>query len=54
MVSVYVPAAALLLAESVSMLLLFVGFGFQRAVTPVGRPETESVTFPLNPYCGLM
>jgi hypothetical protein len=28
-----------------------VGFGLQTAVTPDGRPESERVTLPENPYC---
>ena len=47
----YCPMAAELLAVSVSMLIPVVGFGFHNAVTPVGRPETEKLTLPANPYC---
>jgi hypothetical protein len=53
MVSALVPVAAELLAVKVRMLLLVVGFGFQRAVTPFGSPETERVTLPVNPYSGV-
>ena len=52
MVSVFVPVAAELLAVNVSRLLRLVGFGFQRAVTPLGSPETERVTLPVNPFSG--
>jgi hypothetical protein len=52
MVSVFVPGAAELLAVNVNSLAPVVGFGFQRAVTPLGRPETERVTLPVNPYSG--
>jgi len=52
MVSVFVPGAAELLAVNVSKLLPVVGFGFQRAVTPLGSPETARVTLPVNPYAG--
>jgi hypothetical protein len=51
-VSVFVAGAAELLAVNVSMLLPVVGFGFQRAVTPLGSPESERVTLPTTPYCG--
>lgn len=47
-VTVDVAAAAVLLAVSVSTLLLFAGFVPNDAVTPLGNPETESVTLPLN------
>ena len=52
MVSVFVPTAAELAAVNVRMLLPVVGFGFHSAVTPLGRPETERVTLPVNPYSG--
>lgn len=47
-VTVEVPAAAVLLAVSVSTLLAVAGFVAKAAVTPVGNPETESVTLPLK------
>ena len=50
MVSVVIPTGAEELAVKVKPLLAEVGFGFQDAVTPAGNPETESVTFPENPY----
>ena len=52
MVSVLVPTAAELLAVRVSVLALVAGFGENAAVTPEGRPETERLTLPLNPYSG--
>ena len=52
MVSVFVPRAAELLAENVSVLNPVVGFGVNDAVTPLGRPDTERFTLPVNPYCG--
>lgn len=47
-VNVDVPAVAVLLAVSVSMLVLGAGLVPKAAVTPLGRPETVSVTFPLK------
>ncbi len=52
-VSVYCPTAAELVAVSVMVLLLVVGFGEKDAVTPLGRPDTEKFTLPVNPYCGV-
>jgi hypothetical protein len=52
MVSVYWPTGAVLLAVSVSVLLEVVGFGVNAAVTPLGSPDTERFTLPVNPYCG--
>src|ERR1700733_15685680 len=51
-VSVVLPGAAEPLAVNVNKLVPVVGFGFQRAVTPLGNPETEKVTWPVKPYCG--
>ena len=53
-VKVYCPMAAELLAVTVSVLVLFpvAGFGEKDAVTPVGSPETERLTLPVNPYWG--
>jgi len=51
MVTLYCPTAAELLAVSVSVLLYpVVGFGEKDAVTPLGRPEAERVTLPVNPF----
>jgi hypothetical protein len=49
MVSVYCPVAAVLVAVSVSVAEEVVGFGLKDAVTPLGRPETERLTLPVNP-----
>jgi hypothetical protein len=54
MVSVFVPSSAELVVVNVRMLTPVVGFGFQSAVTPLGRPDTENVTFPANPFCALI
>jgi hypothetical protein len=50
MVTVAVPAAAVLLLVSVSTLVDVVGLGAKEAVTPVGNPDTASVTLPVNPF----
>jgi hypothetical protein len=47
-----VPVVAVLLAVSVNVLVLAVGFGLKDAVTPLGRPEADKVTLPLKPFCG--
>ena len=52
-VTVAVPVAALL-AVRASVLLEVAGFGLNAAVTPVGNPDAESVTLPLNPFTGVM
>jgi hypothetical protein len=52
MVSVFVPRAAEAAAVNVSVLNPVVGFGANAAVTPLGRPDTERLTLPVNPYCG--
>jgi hypothetical protein len=48
MVTVAVPVTAVLLAVRVSVLALAVGFVLKAAVTPVGKPEADRVTGPLN------
>jgi hypothetical protein len=53
-VTVAVFVAALALAVRVSVLLEVAGLGLNAAVTPVGKPDTESVTLPLNPFTGVM
>jgi hypothetical protein len=52
-VSVYWPTGAEPLAVSVRLLFPVVGFGEKEAVMPLGKPETERFTLPVNPYCGL-
>ena len=51
-VRVYWPRWAVLLAVSVSTLLPGVGLGANDAVTPLGRPDTDRFTPPVNPYWG--
>jgi hypothetical protein len=50
MVTVTVPIVAALLAVSVNMLAVLAGFGLNDAVTPLGRPDTDKVMLPLNPF----
>jgi hypothetical protein len=54
MVTVDVPVLAVLLAVSVNVLAPVVGFGLNDAVTPLGNPDAERLTFPLNPFCGVI
>jgi len=49
MVTVDVPAAAVLLAANVTVLDPVAGFVPKVAVTPAGKPVAASVTLPLNP-----
>jgi hypothetical protein len=52
MVTVTVPAVAVLLAESVNVLLVVELPGLKAAITPPGRPEAEKLTLPEKPPCG--
>jgi len=46
--------AAVLLAVSVRTLVLVVLAGLNaEAVTPLGRPVTDSITLPVKPFCGV-
>jgi hypothetical protein len=45
---------AVALVVSVSVLLPVAGFGLKAAVMPLGNPEAESDTLPLNPSCGVI
>jgi hypothetical protein len=47
------PAVAVLLAVKVTRLVPAVLGGANAAVTPLGRPDADSVTLPLNPFCAL-
>jgi hypothetical protein len=49
-----VPRVAPPLADSVSALLDLVELGERLAVTPLGRPDTDRLTVPLNPPVGVM
>jgi hypothetical protein len=53
MVTVDVPALAVLLAVSVSTLELADDVGLNEAVTPLGRPVAANETLPLNPFSGV-
>ena len=54
MVTVDVPVLAVLLAVRVNVLAPVAGFGLNDAVTPLGNPDAERLTFPLNPFCGVI
>ena len=54
MVREKVPVPAVLVALSVRTLVLVALAGLnEEAVTPLGRPETDSATLPLKPFCGV-
>lgn len=53
-VTVAVPVAAALLADSVRVLAPVVGLGLKAAVTPLGRPAADSETPLLKPFTGVM
>jgi hypothetical protein len=53
MVTVLVPVVAVPLAVSVNVLVAVAGFGLNDAVTPLGRPDADRFTPPLNPFCGI-
>ena len=55
MVTVAVPVAALLLAVSVSVLVVgaVAEVGLNVAVTPLGMPDAEKLTLPVKPFCGV-
>jgi hypothetical protein len=52
-VTVDVPVVAVLLAVKVRILVEVVGLVPKVAVTPLGRPEAESVTEPVKPFDGV-
>jgi hypothetical protein len=52
-VTVAVPVVAVLLAVKVTTLLDVVGLVPKLAVTPLGRPEADKVTLPVNPPEGV-
>ena len=53
-VTLKVPTAAVLLAVSVSVLLLAVLLALNDAVTPLGRPDADKLTLPLKPLNGVI
>lgn len=48
------PIAAVPVAVNVNALVLAVLLGLKVAVTPLGRPDTEKVTFPVKPLIEVM
>jgi hypothetical protein len=53
MVIVAGPATAVLMADSVNVLLIVAGLGLKDAVTPVGKLVADKVTLLLKPFCGV-
>jgi hypothetical protein len=53
MVTVTVPVVAALLAASVNVLVVVAGLGLNDALTPLGSPDADKLTLPLNPFCGV-
>ena len=49
-----VPTAAVALEVSVNVLVLAVLLGLNDAVTPLGRPEIDKLTFPVKLFSGVM
>jgi hypothetical protein len=52
-VIVAVPVVAVLLADSVKVLVFVVLLGLNDAVTPLGSPDADRLTVPLKPFCGV-
>jgi hypothetical protein len=50
---VTVPIAAVPFAVSVNTLVLAVLVGLKDADTPLGRPDTDKLTFPVKPFSGV-
>jgi hypothetical protein len=53
MVTVAVPVVAVALAVNVTVLVVVAGFVLNDAVTPLGSPDADKLTLPLNPFCGV-
>lgn len=53
-VTVAVPVVAVLLAVSVKVLVFVVLAGLNEGVTPLGKPEADKATLPLNPLSELI
>jgi hypothetical protein len=51
-VTVEVPVAAVALAVSVKELVVVADAGLKDAVTPLGKPDADKLTLPLNPLRG--
>ena len=54
MMTVNVPVAAVLLALSVSVLVVVAGLELNEAATPLGSPDADKLTLPLKPFNGVM
>ena len=54
MVTTNLPVVAVLVAERVIVLEVVAGCGLKTAVTPLGNPDADKVTLPLNPPCGVI
>ena len=54
MVTKAVPIVAALPAASVKVLVPVVLMGLKEAVTPVGNPDADRLTLPVNPFCGVI
>ena len=54
MVTKAVPIVAALPAVSVKVLVPVVLAGLKEAVTPVGNPDADRLTLPVNPFCGVI
>ena len=54
MVTLTVPVVAVLLAVRVKVLALVVLLGLNDALTPLGKPEADKLTLPLNPFWGVI
>jgi len=54
MMTVNVPVAEVLLALSVSVLAVVTGLELNEAATPLGSPDADKLTLPLNPFSGVM
>ena len=52
MVRGYWPMVVELLAVNVSVVFPVAGLGVKDAVTLLGKPDTERLTLPVNPYWG--
>jgi hypothetical protein len=52
-VTVTVPVVAVLPAVNINVLVVAVLLGLNDAVTPLGRPDTDKLTLPLKPFCGV-
>jgi hypothetical protein len=51
---VAVPIVAVVAAVNVKTLVAVVGLELNAEATPLGKPEADSVTLSLNPFCGVI